>query len=174
LTLHFFVHFPVCREQLWNCKKVGIYSLLTPLPSLVGNGYIIYLSLLIPTRLNGTATAIGTTHGISWIFALQFFFLWTILEETLLGSFHWWSNEEIPILTLMVRSSLHRTRSFQAAAVQKPLIFPMRTCLLLFSMSSGPMETGAGDYETSGSVLSNRHLGILIFPLWGKWFYRNV
>ena len=25
------------------------------------------------------------------------------------------------------------------------------------------METGAGDYETSGSVLLNRHLGILTF-----------
>jgi hypothetical protein len=40
-------------------------------------------------------------------------------------------------------------------------------------MSSGPIKAGAEDYGTSVCVLSNRHLGILIFPLWGKWFYRN-
>jgi hypothetical protein len=45
-------------------------------------------------------------------FALAVLLLWTVLEETLLGSFHWWSNEEIPILTLMVRSfCIERDRS---------------------------------------------------------------
>jgi hypothetical protein len=36
-------------------------------------------------------------------FALAVLLLWTVLEETLLGSFHWVSNEEIPIFILMVR-----------------------------------------------------------------------
>jgi hypothetical protein len=40
----------------------------------------------------------------SWIFPIAVLLLWPVPEETLLGSFHWWSNEEIPILTLMVRS----------------------------------------------------------------------
>ena len=40
----------------------------------------------------------------SWIFPLAVLPLWPVPEETLLGSFHWWSNEEIPILTLRVRS----------------------------------------------------------------------
>jgi hypothetical protein len=40
-------------------------------------------------------------------------------------------------------------------------------------MSCGPMEAGAEDYGTSVCVLLNRHLGILIFPLWGKWFYQT-
>jgi hypothetical protein len=53
--------------------KVGIYSPLTPLPSLVGNGYIIYL-LLILMALNGTATAIGTPMEFHGSLPLQFFF----------------------------------------------------------------------------------------------------
>jgi hypothetical protein len=80
--------------------KVGIYSPLTPLPSLVGNGYIIYL-LLILMLLKGTATAEGTTHGNSWIFAIAVL-LPVDSGRMLLGSFHWRSNEEIPTLTLMV------------------------------------------------------------------------
>jgi hypothetical protein len=35
-------------------------------------------------------------------FALAVLLLWTVLEETLLGSFHGISNEEIPTLTLVV------------------------------------------------------------------------
>jgi hypothetical protein len=45
-------------------------------------------------------------------FALAVLLLWTVPEETLLRSFHWWPNEEIPILTLMVRSfCIERDRS---------------------------------------------------------------
>jgi hypothetical protein len=45
-------------------------------------------------------------------FALAVLLLWTVPEETLLGSFHWWSNEEIPTLTLRVRSFyMERDRS---------------------------------------------------------------
>jgi hypothetical protein len=66
--------------------KVGIYSPLTPLPSLVGNGYIIYLTT-DSDALKGTATAIGTPMEFHGSLPLQFFFQRTILEETLLGSF---------------------------------------------------------------------------------------
>jgi hypothetical protein len=34
-------------------------------------------------------------------FALAVLLWWTVLEGTLLGSFHWESNEEIPILTFL-------------------------------------------------------------------------
>jgi hypothetical protein len=60
--------------------------------------------LLIPMVLNGTATAIGTTHGNSWTFAIAVLLWEHVLGGMLLGSFHWWSNEEIPTLTLMVWS----------------------------------------------------------------------
>jgi hypothetical protein len=59
--------------------KVGIYSPATPLPSLVGNGYIIYLAT-DSDGSNGTATAEGTTHGNSWIFAIA-----VLLPEHVLG-----------------------------------------------------------------------------------------
>ena len=57
--------------------------------------------LLIPTWLKGDATAEGTTHGISWIFAIAVLLSKTIL---LLGSFCWASNEVIPTFTLVVWS----------------------------------------------------------------------
>jgi hypothetical protein len=80
--------------------KVGIYSPLTPLPSLVGNGYIIYLTTdSDATKWNCNCSR--NSHGNSWIFAIAVLLSQTILEGTLLGSFHWRSNEEIPTLTFL-------------------------------------------------------------------------
>jgi hypothetical protein len=91
--------------------KVGIYSPVDPLPSLVGNGYIIYLTT-DSDAAKWNYNCNRNSHGISWIFPIAVLLLWTVPEETLLGSFHWWSNEEIPILTLRVRSFyMERDRS---------------------------------------------------------------
>jgi hypothetical protein len=78
--------------------KVGIYSLLTPLPSLVGNGYIIYMAT-DSDGSKGNCNCRRNSHGNSWIFAIAVLLPETILEGTLLRSFHWVSNKEIPILT---------------------------------------------------------------------------
>jgi hypothetical protein len=67
--------------------KVGIYSSLTPLPSLCGNGYIIY----DPTDSDAAKWSCNcrrNSHGNSWIFTIAVLLPAAILERMLLGSFH--------------------------------------------------------------------------------------
>jgi hypothetical protein len=79
--------------------KVGIYSPLTSLPSLVGNGYIIYKA----TDADAAKWSYNCRRNYpwkSWIFAIAVLLPEHVLGRMLLGSFHWVTNEEIPTLTL--------------------------------------------------------------------------
>ena len=99
LTLHLLVHLPYCCKQLWNCRKVGIYSLLTHYQALVGNGYIIYDSTDSDTA-KGDCNCSRNSHGNSWICSMAVLCLQGILEARLLESFCWDPIRGIPMLTL--------------------------------------------------------------------------
>ena len=114
--------------------------------------------------LKGTATAEGTTHGNTCICSITILCLEGILEGTLLGSFHWRSNEEIPTLTLTAECAYldcNHTLQFISG------VHPLFLCKLVCCISPRVLDQSWSGWENMGPL--GVYFWIIILVSW--YFY---